>query len=57
MKAIPSPAVVVRIKEEMAVDEVLPTLALLESCGTNCTLGLVLFVGRVAVAAIQLHSA
>lgn len=48
-----------RIQQDcrVPVDEVLPTLALLESCGTNCTLGLDLFVGRVAVAAIQLHSA
>lgn len=49
--------VVVRIKREMAVAEVLSTRALLECSGAGCTVGLDLLTSKLAVAATQLHSA
>lgn len=48
---------VVRMKKEMVVDEVLPTWALLERSHTGHTLGLDSLISKVAVAAAHLPNA
>lgn len=53
----PSPSGGDEYQKGGAVVDSLPTGAFLECCGTGCTLGLDLLMGRVAVAPSPLHSA